>query len=97
MMACSAMGTLNVTVSDDEKGSPICDATVTVTPPGGMPMVIAANGMGPNCSYSLNVTPGTYQISIVKTGFGSAASSVNVTTVDCVTGSPTLSFPLTRK
>ena len=96
-MACSATGTLSVTVSDDEKGIPICDATVTITPPGGAPMKIAANGMGANCAYQLGVTPGTYQVSIMETGFAPQASSVGVTTVDCVTASPTLSFPLTRK
>ncbi len=96
MMTCSTHGTLNITVSDDEAQAAICDATVTVTPPGGMPMMLVA-AKGGACPYTMDVTPGVYQISVSKSGFRSQASSVNVTTVDCVVQSPTLGFPLVRQ
>ena len=93
---CPQGGSLEVTVTDEDSGSTICDASVTIAPAaGGTAKTLAPEAMmTPGCNYFILVTPGQYTITASRSGYVSGKLPLTVTTDGCTIESPTVEIPL---
>jgi hypothetical protein len=96
---CSGGGG-NLTVSVDDPGNNdmlICDATVTVTPAGGMPQTLAPSGPVTACVYKAQLPQGSYVVEASKPMYRTQSINLKITMIDgCHVDSPSVTLSLIR-
>jgi hypothetical protein len=99
--SCVAQGTVTVTVTNEDVDSDtnfICNATVTIgSASGGAPQPLTPQGLdgsNVNCTYVVNVAPGSYTLVATAAGFTTLSQSIVIEQANCVTASPTFRMTL---
>jgi hypothetical protein len=92
--ACVADGTVTVQVTDQNIDSPnnfVCNETVTLqNASGGAAVTLAAEGPAASCGYTGTVPAGTYTLTATGSAYTTATQNEVISSVGCVTDSPTL-------